>query len=133
MAREAAAAMARLMTMTRSIEVDVWVRGTEHATTHRIADVPSRAEDWTDAEVERLLSEMLLALEREKNPGGDPPQVRLRGFSWIVSPYDTGGVLVHLEVQMGSASAGPLDISEDKLTSMIERVMRNSPAASSVH
>jgi hypothetical protein len=121
------------MTMTRSIEVDVWVRGTEHATTHSIADLPSRADDWTDNEVHRLLSEMLLALEREKNPGGDPPPVTLRGFSWIVSPYETGGVLVHLEMQMGSASAGPLDISEDTLTSMIQRVMRNSPASTSVH
>ncbi len=121
------------MTMPRSIEVDVWVRGTEHATTHSITDLPSRADDWTDEEVYQLLSEMLLALEREKNPGGEPPQVTLRGFSWIVSPYETGGVLVHLEMQMGSASAGPLDISEDKLTSMIQRVMRNSSASTSVH
>ena len=50
---------------------------------------------------------MLLALEREKNPGGDAPPVTLRGFSWIVSPYESGGVIVHLEMQMGTASAGP--------------------------
>jgi hypothetical protein len=65
---------------------------------------------------------MLLALDREKNPGGERPTVTLRGFSWIVSPY-AGGVLVHLETQMGTASAGPLAIDEPRLTALLTRVM----------
>src|SRR5574341_2381688 len=90
--------------MSAPIEVDVWVRGTEHATTRTIASVPPQADTWSDRDVQRLLSEMLLALERETNPCGDVPQVTLRGFSWIVSPDPAGGVLVHLEMRMGAAS-----------------------------
>jgi hypothetical protein len=83
--------------------------------------------------VHRLLSEMLLALEREKNPGGEAPPVTLRGFSWIVSPYDKGGVLVHLEMQMGTASAGPIALEADQLTAAIERVMKVPAASASIH
>jgi hypothetical protein len=111
------------------IEVDVWVRGTLHAETHLIASLSSNAAEWDDDDVRTLLSEMLLALERQKNPGGDQPPVTLRGFSWIVSPYDAGGVLVHLEMQMGTASAGPLAIDEGRLTAMLDRVM----AGTAVH
>ena len=78
------------------IEVDVWVRGTLHAETCHIQSLPANHAEWDDGDVRTLLSEMLLALERQKNPGGEPPPVTLRGFSWIVSPYEAGGVLVHL-------------------------------------
>ena len=111
-----------------SVEVDVWVRGTLHAATYQIASLPEDPNEWKDGDVRHLLSEMLLALEREKNPDSDPPPVTLRGFSWIVSPYDAGGVLVHLEMQMGSASAGPIAINEQRLTAMMSRVM--APKAS---
>ncbi len=119
--------------MTNQIECDVWVRGTLHATTHTISDVPARVGEWTDFDVRRLLSEMLLALEREKNPGGEAPAVTLRGFSWIVSPDDKGGVLVHLEMQMGTASAGPIAVDADRLTAAIDRVMKTPAASASVH
>jgi hypothetical protein len=111
----------------KPIEVDVWVRGTQHAATHTIAAVRRDAAAWSDADVHRLLSEMLRALEREKNPDGDPPPVTLRGFSWIVSPYESGGVILHLEMVMGTASAGPLAIDEARLTGMVNRVL--SPPA----
>ena len=81
------------------IDVDIWVRGTQHATTHKIASLGPE-DQWTDGEVRKLLTEMLLMLERQKNPGGDPPPVTLRGFSWIVS-HDDGGVLIHIELQSG--------------------------------
>ena len=110
--------------MTTAIEVDVWVRGTEHAHTRLIDSVPSNAAAWSDVDVHRLLSEMLLALEREKNPGGDTPPITLRGFSWIVSPDESRGVIVHLEMQMGTASAGPFAIDQERLSAMIERVMQ---------
>jgi hypothetical protein len=116
-----------------SVDVDVWVRGTLHAETYRIDALPADGDEWTESDVRRLLSEMLLALEREKNPGGDRPPVTLRGFSWIVSPYDRGGVLVHLEMQMGTASAGPLQVEESRLTAMIARVMSPGTAAERVH
>jgi hypothetical protein len=111
----------------KPIEVDVWVRGTHHATTHTIPGISADAGAWTDEDVHRLLTEMLLALEREKNPGGDRPPVTLRGFSWIVNRYDSG-VVVHLEMQMGSASAGPFDIDQERLTAMITRAMQGPPS-----
>lgn len=119
--------------MTKPIEVDVWVRGQQNAATHRIADVSPDTTAWTDADVHRLISAMLLALERQKNPGGEPPPVTLRGFNWIVSPDEKGGVLVHLEMQMGTASAGPFSIDADRLTAMIQRVMQQTDRSESVH
>jgi hypothetical protein len=118
----------------KPIEVDVWVRGTLHATTHMIPAVSPQAESWTDADVHRLLTEMLRAIEREKNPTGEPPPVTLRGFSWIVSPFEAGGVVVHLEMQMGTASAGPFQIDQERLTTMIGRAMQQPVlSSSSIH
>ena len=104
------------------IDVDIWVRGTQHATTHKIASLgPEKT--WTDGDVRKLLTEMLLTLERQKNPGAEPAAVTLRGFSWIVSPDKDGGMLVHLEMQSGTVSAGPFAIEEMKLSDMITRVI----------
>lgn len=114
-------------------EIDVWLRGNNHATTTRIASVPADAGTWTDVHVERLLTEMLLALDREKNPEGERPDVVLRGFSWIVSPDEPRGVLLHLEMQMGTASAGPFKIAEPLLTTMIARVISKAQTSASVH
>jgi hypothetical protein len=119
--------------MSTHIEVDVWVRGTQHATTHKILGLPAQADTWTEQDVQRLLSEMLLALDREKNPSGEAPTVVLRGFSWIVSPDDSGGVIVHLETQMGTASAGPFQVDEARLTTLILRVMEAPASAERVH
>lgn len=119
--------------MTPPIEVDVWVRGRDRATTQTIANVPVDTGQWSDADVHRLLSEMLRALEREQNPGGEPPPVTLRGFNWIVSPDDSGGVIVHLEMQMGTASAGPFAIDEQRLTAMIHRVMQPPAGSERIH
>ena len=114
------------------IDVDVWVRGQQDATTRRIEGVPDDAAVWTDEDVKALLEQMLLALERVKNPSGDLPQISLRGFSWIVSPEEHG-VLVHLEMQLGTASAGPFDIDEGRLTEMIVRVMGGPKPSALVH
>ena len=116
-----------------SIEMDVWVRGTVNAVTRHVA-LDSTADRWTDADVRTLLTEMLLAIERAKNPGGEPPPVTLRGFSWIVSPYESGGVILHLEMVMGTASAGPLAIDEARLTGMVNRVLAPpAPHSERVH
>jgi hypothetical protein len=114
------------------IDVDVWVRGRQDATTERIADVDNDASSWTDEDVKNLLEGMLLALERTNNPGGVPPEVTLRGFSWIVSPADNG-VLVHLEMQLGTVSAGPFPIGEQPLTEMISRVIGGPRVSTLVH
>ena len=114
------------------MDVDVWVRGQQDATTRQIEGVPEDASEWTDHDVRSLLEQMLLALERVKNPGGDVPAISLRGFSWIVSP-EPSGVLLHLEMQMGTVSAGPFEIDEAKLTEMIARVMGGPKPSTLVH
>jgi hypothetical protein len=114
------------------IDVDVWVRGQQDAMTRRIEGVPEDAALWNDADVKLLLEQMLLALDRAKNPAGAAPQVSLRGFSWIVSP-DDNGVLIHLEMQVGTASAGPFEIDQTRLTEMIARVMAGPRPSALVH
>jgi hypothetical protein len=117
---------------SKVMEVDIWVRGQQDATTRKIEGVPEDASGWTDADVRSLLEQMLLAIEKAKNPSGDAPPVSLRGFSWIVSPEDNG-VLVHVEMQLGTASAGPFAIDEARLTEMISRVMGGPKPSRLVH
>lgn len=114
------------------MDVDVWVRGQQDATTRQIDGVPANAAEWTDGDVRSLLEQMLLALEKAKNPSGEPPPISLRGFSWIVSPEDHG-VLIHLEMQLGTVSGGPFDIDEARLTEMIARVMGGPQPSRLVH
>lgn len=114
------------------IDVDVWVRGRQDATTERVKGIGDDATSWTDDDVKKLLEGMLLALQRISDPSGDPPAVTLRGFSWIVSPAQ-GGVLVHLEMQLGTVSAGPFAIDEQRLTDMISRVIGGPKVSTLVH
>ncbi len=114
------------------IDVDVWIRGRQDASVERISGIDANAAGWTDSDVKGLLEGMLLALQRAGNPADAGTEVTLRGFSWIVSP-ETGGVLVHLEMQLGTVSAGPFAIDEARLTSMIARVMGGPPVSTLVH
>jgi hypothetical protein len=114
------------------IDVDVWVRGRQDATTEHITGVDGDAAGWSDEDVKALLEGMLLALQRTNDPAGDPPPVTLRGFSWIVSP-DAEGVLLHVEMQLGTVSAGPFKIDEHRLTDMISRVIGGPKFSTLVH
>lgn len=118
--------------MAGRVDVDVWLRGTNEGQTVEIGGVPADASTWTDEDVRVLLTEMLLALDRVRNPGGEPPPVSLRGFNWIVSP-DATGVLVHIEMQVGTASAGPFPVDEASLTARIARVMATGASGPTVH
>ena len=114
------------------IDVDVWVRGAASAVTQKMAGVSTDVESWTASDVKRLLEQMLQALDRARDPNSEPPSVAMRGFSWIVSP-DQGGVLVHLELQLGTASAGPFAIDETRLSEMIARVIGGPQESKLVH
>jgi hypothetical protein len=104
--------------------VDIWLRGDNHATTHTIAPVAREPKSWTDADVVAVLEGMLRALERQKHPDVAPDKpVALRGFSWIVNPFETGGVVIALELTLGAVIAGPFDIPERELSASIERVI----------
>lgn len=107
-----------------AFQVDIWLRGDNHATTEEIAPVTSEPRSWTDTDVAMVLAGMLRALNRAKHPdAGDDPPVALRGFSWIVNPYDEGGVVIALELTLGAVVAGPFDIAEPALSAMITRAI----------
>ena len=114
--------------------IDIWLRGTNQATTETIAPVEREPRAWTDADVTAVLTGMLRALERAKHPGveADRP-VAMRGFSWIVNPFEGGGVVIALELTLGAVVAGPFDIAERDLTSAIERVMSAGRSSPTVH
>jgi hypothetical protein len=104
--------------------VDVWLRGNNHATTTVIAPVAREPRSWSDADVVAVLEAMLRTLDRAKDPLASPTRpVALRGFSWIVSPFETGGVVIALELTLGAVVAGPFDVPESVLSASIDRVM----------
>jgi hypothetical protein len=122
-----------------SIHVDIWLRGNNHATTEVIAPVEREPRAWTDDDVAAVLEAMLRAMDKAKNPEASAERaVALRGFSWIVNPFEDGGVVIALEMMMGAVVAGPFDIPEAQLSAMITRVMASArppgpPASESVH
>jgi len=110
--------------------VDVWLRGTDFATTETIDTVSTAPSAWTDDDVRGVLEGMLRAMNRSKNPEADAA-VALRGLSWIVNPFEEGGVVIAIEITLGAAVAGPFDIEQSALEAMIERVLtRSIPPAS---
>jgi hypothetical protein len=115
------------------ITVDVWLRGDNHATTYTISPVARVPREWTDADVSSVLVGMLRTLERAKNPDApvDRP-VTLRGFSWIVNPFESGGVVIALEMTLGAIVAGPFDIAEGELSARIRSVMNAERARTAV-
>ena len=119
-------------------QIDIWLRGTNHATTEVIAPVASAPREWTDADVSAVLAAMLRALERARDPGADADRpIAMRGFSWIVNPFEAGGVVIALELSLGAVVAGPFDIPERDLTAIIQRVLdadrATAPPRTTVH
>lgn len=113
------------------VTVDVWLRGTDSASTETIDGITRAPRDWTDDDVRAVLGGMLKAMDRRKRPGEADRDVTLRGLSWIVNPYDEGGVVIAIEITLGAAVAGPFDIDKAALETMIERVLAPAPPASS--
>lgn len=108
----------------QDISLDIWLRGDNHATTQVIAPVERTPQTWTEDDVAAVLAGMLRALDRAKNPDTEPDRpVVLRGFSWIVNPFETGGVVIAIEMTLGAVVAGPFDVSEEHLSGLIERAM----------
>src|SRR3984893_84404 len=116
------------------LQVDVWLRGTDFAKTQAISGIALDPSAWTDHDVSKLLKAMLLAIHRAKNPDSTDTPVFLRGFSWIVNPYEEGGVVVAIEIQAGAAVAGPFNIDKKQLEDMVSRAIaqQSSPASPAV-
>src|SRR5215468_3825941 len=111
-----------------TIPVDIWIRGTDFATTKQIDVAGHEPATWTDEDVRAVLEGMLHAMDEAKNPGQSNRVAALRGFSWIVNPFE-GGVLIAIEMTLGAAVAGPFAIDKARLEGMIERVMASSGGA----
>jgi hypothetical protein len=117
------------------IPVDVWLRGTDSAHTTAF-DGPERAPSaWTDDDVQLVLGQMLREMHRCKHPGKDPGTIALRSLSWIVNPYEEGGVVIAIEITLGAAIAGPFDVDQASLEAMITHALapRGAPTSTSVH
>jgi hypothetical protein len=120
----------------RPYPVDIWLRGQHTAETRSIRGIEREPGSWTDDDVRAMLEGMLLEMHRLKHPADDERSVALRGLSWIVNPYEDGGVVVAIEITLGAAIAGPFDIDQRRLEQMIARVIaqaRGGPASTSVH
>ena len=116
-----------------TFDVEIVLRERDYAVTERLVHAGNEAADWTDADVESVLKSMLRAINQAKNPGQDEAYVALRGFSWIAEPT-AAGVVIAIEIPMGVAVAGPFDIPQPRLDSMIARVIAAaSPRQPSVH
>jgi hypothetical protein len=114
-----------------SIAVDIWLRGSDVATTAAVEGRSRPPKEWTDDDVRVLLEGMLQAMHRLKHPGEQDRPIALRGLSWIVNPYEEGGVVVAIEITLGAAIAGPFDIEQAALETMIARVLARP--ATTVH
>ena len=104
-----------------TFDVEIVLRERNYAVTERIEHgvEPHR---WRESDVEAVLKQILLAIDRAKNPTARSGVVALRGFSWIVEPMD-GNVVIAMEIPMGAAVAGPFAIGQDRLDAMIRRVI----------
>src|ERR1700716_4089081 len=112
-----------------TVQVDIWLRGTDFATTETIEGIAREPGAWMDDDVRFVLEEMLQAMDRVKNPGQVRRVAALRGFSWIVNPFEDGGVLIAIEMTLGAAGAGPFATDRTALEAMINRVMAAQPPA----
>ena len=114
-----------------TFDVDVVLRDRDYAVTERIHQA-GEPREWSETEVAAVLREILLAIDRAKNPAATERYVTLRGFSWIVEPTDAG-VVIAIEIPSGAAVAGPFDIEQPVLDGMISRVLAAGTPRTVVH
>ena len=104
-----------------TFDIEIVLRERDYAVTETVSHEIS-APEWTELDVEAVLKQILLAIDRVRNPASDERYVALRGFSWIVEPFE-GGVIIALEIPSGAAVAGPFDIEQARLDGLITRVL----------
>lgn len=102
-------------------DVEIVLRERNYAVTEQI-EHGRDPHAWAEADVETVLKQILLAIDRVKNPSGGTRHVALRGFSWIVEPLDEQ-VVIAIEIPMGAAVAGPFAIERARLDGLIRRVI----------
>jgi hypothetical protein len=108
--------------MPITYNVEIVLRERDYAVTERVVHGGNAPSDWTDADVEIVLKDILLAIDRVKHPHAESRYVALRGFSWIAEPT-SAGVVIAIEIPSGAAVAGPFDIDHPRLDRLITRVI----------
>lgn len=118
-----------------TVQVDIWLRGQDFATTKAIEGIEREPRAWTDDDVRAVLLGMLEQMHRLKHPKEVDLNIALRGLSWIVNPFEGGGVVIAIEITLGAAIAGPLDMNQSELEAMITRVLGRplAPYTNTVH
>jgi hypothetical protein len=117
-----------------NVDVDIWLRGQDFATTRAIRGIEREPGEWTDDDVRAVLQGMLAEMQRAKNPEQTETYVALRGLSWIVNPFEGGGVVIAIEISLGAAVSGPFAIEQHILEQMIQRVLLPiAPSSTLVH
>ena len=98
-----------------TFDVEIVLRERDYAVTEQLQQ-PLAPRQWTETEVASVLRDILLAIDRVKNPSATDRYVALRGFSWIVEPTD-GGVVIAIEIPSGrrrgrsTSNSGPSTVS----------------------
>ena len=117
-----------------TFDVEIVLRDRSYAVTEQIVHAGAAPGDWTEQDVEHILKEILLAIDRVKNPDAATRYVALRGFSWIVEPTAEGGVVIAIEIPTGAAVAGPFPVEQRMLDRLITRVLTAaSPVKPVIH
>src|SRR5215813_13484768 len=102
-------------------DVEIVLRERDFAITERL-EHGTEPGAWGEFDVETVLKQILLAIDKAKNPTANGRFVALRGFSWIVEPMGEQ-VVIAIEIPMGAAVAGPFAIEQHRLDGMIRRVI----------
>jgi hypothetical protein len=102
-------------------DVEIVLRERNYAVTERI-EHGTEPRAWGERDVETVLKQILLAIDRAKSPSAGGRYVALRGFSWIVEPFEDK-VVIAVEIPTGAAVAGPFAIDRERLDAMIRRVL----------
>lgn len=114
-----------------TFDVEIVLRDRNHAVTEQVTH-PGDPAAWTEADVAAVLKEILLSIDRAKNPAATERHVWLRGFSWIVEPAE-GGVVIAIEIPTGAAVAGPFPIAQPSLDRLITSVLAATRPKPVVH
>jgi hypothetical protein len=111
-----------------TFEAEIVVRASGRVATETLYHDGHEPPTWDEQDVRAVLTLMLLAIDRAASGSTDISRiVALRGLSWIVSPFD-GGSAVAIEITTGSVIAGPFDIPERQLTTLITRTIEQDAA-----
>jgi hypothetical protein len=117
-----------------TFDVEIVLRDRNYAVTEQVPHPARPPSDWTDLDVEQVLKDILLAIDRVKNPSASERYVALRGFSWIVEPTAEGRVVIAIEIPTGAAVAGPFAVDQGVLDRLITRVLaRSAPTKPVIH